>query len=51
MERLPGVVKVVTGFVQSTEIDTVYYDPAMITPKAMEDALKKADTYISTIGN
>jgi hypothetical protein len=45
------VVKVVTGFVQSTEIDTVYYDPAKITPKEMEDALKKADTYISTIVN
>jgi hypothetical protein len=44
LERLPGVVKVVTGFVQSTETDTFYYDPAMITPKAMEDALKKADT-------
>ncbi len=45
------MVKVVTSFVQSMEIDTVYYDPAKVTPKEMKDALKKADTYISTIAN
>ncbi len=45
------MVKVVTGSIQSTEIDTVYYDPAIITPKEMEDALKKADTYIGTMNS
>ena len=51
LERLPGVVRVEIGFFKSSEIDTVYYDPAKITVKEMENALKKADTYISTMGN
>ena len=51
MERLPGVVRVEIGSFKSSEIDTVYYDPAKITLKKMEDALKKAGTYISTTAN
>jgi copper chaperone CopZ len=51
LERLPGVDKVEIGSVKSAEIDTVYYDPAKITLKDMEDALKKAGTYIRTMGN
>jgi len=51
LERLPGVVRVETGYFKSSEIDTVYYDPAKITLKEMENALKKAGTYISTMGN
>jgi hypothetical protein len=51
LERLPGVVRVDKGFLKSAEINTVYYDPAKITVPGMEEALKKADTYISTMGN
>ena len=51
MERLPGVARVEIGFVKSAEIDTVYYDPAKITVKDMENVLKKAGTYISTMNN
>jgi copper chaperone CopZ len=51
LERLPGIVRGEAGFVKSSEVDTVYYDPAKITLKDMEDALKKAGTYISTRGN
>ena len=31
------------------EINTVYYDPAVITIKEMETALKKAGTYTGTV--
>jgi hypothetical protein len=51
LERLPGVVRVETGVFKSSEIDAVYYDPAKITVKEMENALKTAGTYISTINN
>jgi hypothetical protein len=30
------------------EINTVYYDPTVITVEEMEDALKKAGTYVET---
>ena len=51
MERLPGVVRVEKGFFQTSEINTVYFDPAKITVNEMENALKKAGTYKSTMGN
>ena len=49
LERLPGVVRVDKGFFKSSEINTVYYDPAKITVKDMENALIKARTYLSTM--
>jgi len=33
------------GFRDSKEINAVFYDPALITIKEMEKALKKAGTY------
>jgi hypothetical protein len=37
------------GFRNLKEINTVYYDPALITIEEMEAALKKADTYMGTV--
>ena len=45
------MVSVEKGFFKSSEINTVYYDPAKITVKEIENALKKAGTYISTVNN
>ena len=42
--------EVKNGFQGSREINTVTYDPAMITPERMVEALKKAGTYIGTAG-
>jgi len=36
------------GFRNGREINTVYYDPAVITIEKMETALKKARTYLGT---
>ncbi len=41
--------RVEKGFRYLKEIDTVYYDPAVITIKEMETALKKAGTYLGTV--
>lgn len=41
--------KVETGFRNSKEINTVYYDPSLITIEEMEIALKKAGTYLGTL--
>jgi len=46
LEWLKGVEK---GYRYFEEINTVYYDPAIITIEEMEMALKKAGTYIRTI--
>ena len=51
LERLPGVVRIDKGFFKSSEINTVYYDPAKIAVTEMEDALKKAGTYLNTMNN
>jgi hypothetical protein len=37
------------GFRDSKEINTVFYDPALITIKEMEKALKKSETYRGTV--
>jgi hypothetical protein len=37
------------GFRGFKEINTVYYDPALITIEEMEKALKKAGTYRGTV--
>ena len=49
LEGLKGVQKVEKGFRNSKEINTVYYDPGVITIEAMELALKKAGTYTGTL--
>jgi copper chaperone CopZ len=46
LEGLPGVKKVTSGFRSLREINTVTYDPEVITPAEMIEALKKADTFI-----
>jgi len=46
---LKGVKKVEKGFRLLREINTVYYDPEVITIKEMEMALKKAGTYMETV--
>jgi hypothetical protein len=43
------VKRVEKGFRFFKEINTVYYDPAVVTIEEMEAALKKAGTYIGTV--
>jgi len=49
LEGQQGIKKVTSGRQGSMEINTVIYDPAEISIKEMEKALKKSDTYIKTI--
>jgi hypothetical protein len=49
LEGLRGVIRVEKGFRGFKEINTVYYDPALITIEEMEKALKKAGTYRGTV--
>jgi len=49
LEGLKGVKKVETGFRYLKEINTVYYDPEIITIEEMEMALKKTGTYVETL--
>lgn len=42
---LKGVVKVKSGFLGSREVNTVFYNPNLISREEMIEALKKADTY------
>jgi copper chaperone CopZ len=46
---LNGIKKIETGFHYIHETDTVYFDPTKITIEEMENALKKAGTYVETI--
>jgi hypothetical protein len=48
LDGLPGVKKIEKGFQKFKEINTVYYDPSLITIAEMEQILKKAGTYIGT---
>ena len=48
LEGLKGVKKVEKGFRGFKEINTVYYDPDVITIEEMAAALKKARTYRGT---
>ena len=50
LEGLAGVHKVEKGFRGSKEINTVYFDPDLITIEKMQDALKEAGTYLGTLG-
>lgn len=49
LQGLNGIKKIETGFHYIHEIDTVYFDPTKITIQEMEDALKRAGTYVETI--
>lgn len=49
LEGLKGVKKVEKGFRYLREINTVYYDPEIITIETMEMALKKVGTYVETV--
>ena len=48
LEGLDGIRTVKKGFHGFKEINTVYFDPAVITIEEMEVALKKANTYLGT---
>ena len=50
LDGLQGVYKVEKGFRGSEEINTVHYDPDLITVEKMQDALKAADTYVGILG-
>jgi hypothetical protein len=49
LEGLKGVNKVERGFRGFREVNTVYYDPGVITIEEMEMALKRAGTYLETV--
>ena len=49
LEGLKGVQKVERGFRGFKEINTVYYNPALISIQKMEISLKRAGTYLSTL--
>jgi len=49
LEGLKGVKRVEKGLRYFKEINTVYYDPAVISIEEMEMALKKAGTYLGTV--
>jgi hypothetical protein len=49
LEGLKGVKRVEKGFHHLKEINTVYYNPAVITIEEMRTALKKAGTYLGTV--
>jgi len=48
LEGLDGVKSVTSGFSGFREINTVTFDPTVITRDQMESALKKAGTYSGT---
>lgn len=48
LDGLEGVEKVTRGFRGFREINTVTYDPAVILPDRMVEALKAAGTYSGT---
>jgi copper chaperone CopZ len=49
LKGMKGVQKVDRGFRFFREINTVYYDPNVVTVEEMEKALKSAGTYVETI--
>jgi len=49
LEGLKGVKKVEKGFRYLKEVNTVYYDPEIITIEEMELVLKKTGTYVETV--
>ena len=51
LEGLDGVIKVTRGFRGFKEINTVTYDPVVISVDKMVSALKAAGTYIGSANN
>ena len=49
LKGMNGILKIERGFRNFREINTVYYDPKVITVEEMEKALKSAGTYKETI--
>ena len=49
LEGLEGVKKVESGFKGFREINTVFYDPALIGPEKMIAALKAAGTFLGVV--
>ena len=50
LDGLEGIQEVTRGFRDFKEINTVTYDPAVISPERMVAALKRAGTYLGTAG-
>lgn len=51
LEGRPGVLEVERGWHGLREVDRVLYDPRRVDVSQMEQWLKEADTYVSTIGD
>ncbi len=49
LDGLDGVKEVTRGWRRGREINTVTYDPDVITPEAMVASLKAAGTYAGTV--
>jgi len=49
LEGREEIKKIDKGFQNLKEINTVYYDASAITIEEMEEALKKAGTYLGTV--
>jgi copper chaperone CopZ len=49
LRGVSGVLRVERGFRAFREINTVYYDPRLVSVEQMEQALKKAGTYTETV--
>ena len=48
LDGLNGIKNITRGWRSGREINTVTYDPAVITPEEMVHVLKKAGTYSGT---
>jgi len=49
LDGLEGVKHVTKGFIGTREINKVRYDPEVISVERMEEALKKAGTYLERV--
>jgi len=49
LEGRPGVISVERGWSDSREVDRVVYNPKDVSLMQLEDWLKDADTYVSTL--
>lgn len=49
LEGLKGIKRIDKGFHSFKEINTVYYEASTISIEEMEDALRKAVTYLGTV--
>ncbi len=49
LDGLNGIKEVTRGWRRGREINTVTYDPAVITPEEMVAVLKAAGTYAGTV--